>query len=149
MAICIYCMLPFALACARLCQLSENFILYLVFDLKIETQWQFLMRVLWQCVYCECSVVYVRLVFCDLTVVLLDCAAQSMDPRLIIDTNRAMYIIQWSPLARCHGYHVIFRQSALSWGGGCAPPDPLLLDRRPKLSKTLDPKPLPYPKTKF
>ena len=32
-------------------------------------------------------------------------------------------------IARCHGYHMIFRQSALSWGG-YAPPDPLLLDCR-------------------
>ena len=31
------------------------------------------------------------------------------------------------PLARYHGYHVIFRQSALSWGGGAVPPQTSLL----------------------
>ena len=45
-------------------------------------------------------------------------------------------------IARCHGYHVIFCQSALSWGG-CDPQTPLLLDHQPELLKTLDPKPLP------
>ena len=41
-------------------------------------------------------------------------------------------------------FTVIIRQSALSWGGGgLRPQTPLLMDRRPKLPKTLDPKPLP------
>ena len=42
------------------------------------------------------------------------------------------------PIACCHGYHVILRQSALSWGGGgYAPQTLLLLDCQPKFPKSL------------